>query len=61
VALAVRATVTTPADGSVLEQTSLDFAPVWDGLAVAEQSLFVSGRNGVLYRMKRMEAEQLER
>jgi outer membrane protein assembly factor BamB len=49
------------ADGSVLEQTSLDFAPVWDGLAVAEQSLFVSGRNGVLYRMKRMEAEELER
>ena len=40
------------ADGSVLKRVSLDFAPVWDGVAVAEQSVFVSGRDGALYRLK---------
>ncbi|MBM4091849.1 MAG: hypothetical protein FJ276_20835 [Planctomycetes bacterium] len=49
------------ADGSVREQTSLDFAPVWDGLAVAEQSLFVSDCSGALSRMNRMKAEELDR
>ncbi len=41
-----------PADGTVLKKLDLDFAPVWDGIAVAEQSLFISGNNGVLYRFK---------
>jgi len=40
------------ADGSVLKRVSFDFAPVWDGMAVAERSLFVSGTNGMLYRLK---------
>ncbi len=27
-------------------------APVWDGIAVAEQALFVSGTDGMLYRLQ---------
>lgn len=41
-----------PADGKVLKNVKLDFAPVWDGVAVAKESLFVSGTDGVLYRLK---------
>jgi len=40
------------ADGKVLKKVSLGFAPVWDGIAVAKQSLFISGTDGVLYRLK---------
>ncbi len=40
------------ADGSVLKRVRLDFAPVWDGVAVAEKSVFVSGSDGALYRLK---------
>jgi hypothetical protein len=40
------------ADGNVFKKVSFDFAPVWDGMAVAEQSLFISGTDGVLYRLK---------
>ena len=41
-----------PADGKMLQNVKLDFAPVWDGVAVAKESLFVSGTDGVLYRLK---------
>jgi hypothetical protein len=44
--------VVDPADGKVLRKAGLDFAPVWDGVAVAKQSLFISGTDGVLYRLK---------
>ncbi len=40
------------ADGGVLKRVNLEFAPVWDGMAVAEQSLFVSGSDGALYRIR---------
>ena len=40
------------ADGKVLRQAGLDFAPTWDGVAVAEESIFISGKDGVLYRLK---------
>jgi len=40
------------ADGSVLRRLRFDFAPVWDGVAVAEKSVFVSGSDGALYRLK---------
>ena len=39
-------------DGKVLEKANFDFAPVWDGVAVAERSLFVSGTDGNLYRLQ---------
>jgi len=39
-------------DGEVIKTVNLDFAPVWDGMAVAEQALFVSGTNGILYRLE---------
>jgi hypothetical protein len=44
--------VISAADGNVQKTVNLDFAPVWDGIAVAEQALFVSGTNGVLYRLQ---------
>ena len=40
------------ADGKVLKTVHFDFSPVWDGIAVAEQALFISGANGVLYRLQ---------
>lgn len=39
-------------NGKQLKRVRLGFAPVWDGLAVAERSLFASGRDGALYRLK---------
>ena len=44
--------VISAADGKVIKTVSFDFAPVWDGIAVAEQALFVSGTDGVLYRLQ---------
>ncbi len=44
--------VISAADGKVIKTINFDFAPVWDGIAVAEQALFVSGTNGVLYRLQ---------
>ena len=41
-----------PTNGKVLKQAKLGFAPVWDGVAVAKESLFVSGADGTLYRLK---------
>jgi len=44
--------VISTADGKVIKTISFDFAPVWDGIAVAEKAVFVSGTNGVLYRLQ---------
>ena len=44
--------VISAADGKVVKTVKFDFAPVWDGIAVAEGALFVSGTNGVLYRLQ---------
>ena len=41
-----------PTNGKVLKRATLGFAPVWDGVAVAKESLFVSGADGTLYRLK---------
>ncbi len=44
--------VISAADGKVIKKVNFDFAPVWDGIAVAEQALFVCGTDGVLYRLQ---------
>jgi len=44
--------VVSATDGSVLKQIRLGFAPMWDGVAVAEDSIFISGNDGALYRLK---------
>jgi len=44
--------VLSSADGKVLQTVPLGFSPVWDGIAVAEQAVFVSGTDGVLYRLQ---------
>jgi len=44
--------VISAADGKVIKTVRFDFAPVWDGIAVAEKALFVSGTDGVLYRLQ---------
>ena len=44
--------VVTAADGNVEQTVSFDLAPVWDGVAVAEETLFLSATDGALYRLQ---------
>ena len=44
--------VVSAADGSIEGITPLDCAPVWDGMAVAEACLFISGGDGSLRCLK---------
>ena len=43
--------VISPEDGSVVDSVRLDAPPVWDGMAAARSSLFMSLRSGTLARM----------
>jgi len=38
-------------DGTIESQITLGFAPVWDGMAVMDNFLFISGKDGSLYRI----------
>jgi len=40
------------ADGKMLKRVNLGFAPVWDGVAVAGDSVLMSGMDGTLYRLR---------
>ena len=44
--------VISAADGKTEKKVSFDFAPVWDGIAVAEKALFLSATDGTLYRLQ---------
>jgi hypothetical protein len=44
--------VISAADGNVENKVSFDFAPVWDGVAIAEKALFLSATDGNLYRLQ---------
>jgi len=43
--------VVAAADGSTRQRVALDAVPVWNGLAVADGSLFLSGTDGAVYRI----------
>jgi hypothetical protein len=43
--------VASAADGSISQRIALDAVPVWNGLAVADGSLFLSGTDGAVYRI----------
>jgi hypothetical protein len=44
--------VVSAANGELEQKVSFDFAPVWDGVAVAEAALFLSATDGTLYRLE---------
>ncbi len=46
---AAQLVVVSASDGRIETAMPLGFAPVWDGMAVAEQELFVAGKDGSLY------------
>jgi outer membrane protein assembly factor BamB len=44
--------VISAADGKMEQRVSFDFAPVWDGVAIAEEALFLSATEGTVYRLQ---------
>jgi outer membrane protein assembly factor BamB len=44
--------VVNTSDGTIEKMVPLEYAPVWDGIAVADKMMFVSGKDGYLYCLK---------